>query len=67
MHHPTDVTADRLVNIQEASRLLSMSISTLSRLKRHSDFPKPIALTDRRRAFRLSDLMAWAESKRVAA
>ena len=41
--------------------------STLYRMVVAGDFPKPVLLTARHKAWRLSDVIAWAESRGEAA
>jgi predicted HTH domain antitoxin len=49
----TDIAQQRIVSLQEASQLSSLSVDTLQR--RHSD--KILQLSIRRRGMRLSDVL----------
>jgi predicted DNA-binding transcriptional regulator AlpA len=58
-------TADPVVPRKVAAGLLGLSESTLDRLGRQGDGPAAVRLSARRVGFRLSDLAAWAASRRA--
>lgn len=45
---------------------LTCGKSTLYRMVQLGDFPKPVRLTKRHAAWRLSDIIAWAETRQAA-
>ncbi|RNJ49394.1 helix-turn-helix transcriptional regulator [Methylocystis hirsuta] len=55
---------DRAVSIKEAARITSLSVPEIDRRARHGgDFPKALQISQKRRAFLLSDLQLWLASK----
>ncbi|MES5100102.1 helix-turn-helix domain-containing protein [Agrobacterium sp. BA1120] len=55
----------RLFRISEICAILTLSRSSLYRLAKSDDtFPAFISLTNRRRAVRGADLVAWLQSRR---
>jgi predicted DNA-binding transcriptional regulator AlpA len=62
---PLPQAADPVVPRKAAAGLLGLSESTLDRLGRQGDGPAAVRLSARRVGFRLSDLAAWAASRRV--
>jgi prophage regulatory protein len=56
--HPDDLD-DRVITTQELLRLVPLDRSTIWRLSRDGQFPKPIQLTASRIGWRLSAVRAW--------
>jgi predicted DNA-binding transcriptional regulator AlpA len=61
-----NVENNRLLNSQEAARLLGLSISHFRRLYRAGRLPKPVRIGVRKCAFRQGDLLAAIEARRAA-
>ncbi|MCY4360819.1 MAG: AlpA family phage regulatory protein [Gammaproteobacteria bacterium] len=57
------MTDIQLLSRNEVLTLLSVSKSTLYKLLRDSGFPKPIHLSDRVRAWKLSEVTDWIEAR----
>ena len=55
----------RLLKAAYVSRLTTLSIFQLTTLAKRGEFPKPVALSERRYAWRESDVLAWIESRKV--
>ena len=53
-----------LLNVTETAAKLCVSRTTVYRLLRNPDFPRPFALTSDARRWRVSELDAWLESRR---
>ena len=53
----------RFYSESKVSELTSLSRTSLWRLRRADEFPKPVQLTARRVAYRASDVDAWIRSK----
>jgi prophage regulatory protein len=59
--------ADRwFLDIEEAARFVSLSVSTLQNLVRDGKFPPPRQLAPRRVAWSLYELIAWCQSRPVS-
>lgn len=64
MNNP--LIADDLILRSEVRRLVPLSTTTIWRLERAGKFPRRIAISDKRVAWRRSEIEAWLE-KRAAA
>ena len=53
----------KLLTLHEVAEVLRLSIPTLWRLRKKSEFPQPVKLSDRRIAFVESEILAWVESR----
>jgi prophage regulatory protein len=51
------------VDTESAADALSLSVSTLEKLVREGNFPRPRELSGRRVGFLVRELKAWAESR----
>ena len=56
---PRDELDDRLLSWPQVRRLTGLSRTTAWRLQKTGDFPRPVALSPHRVAWRESDLAAW--------
>ena len=54
---------DRILSIAEVVLMTGLSEATIWREIQADRFPKPVVISPRRRGWRLSDLMAWLESR----
>jgi predicted DNA-binding transcriptional regulator AlpA len=52
-----------VVSENEAARLLSVSVSTLRRLRRRGLAPRVVFLSERRLGYRIGDLEQWLEAR----
>jgi prophage regulatory protein len=59
-------TEDRLVRTAELSQLVPYGKTHIMQLVAAGQFPKPIKLSSRRLAWRLSDVRAWIDQKAAA-
>ena len=50
--------------IQEVSKFVGISISTINRLVKEGDFPKKVKITPRRIVFMKNDIEDWIKSKK---
>lgn len=50
-----------LLNLQEVTKLLKIPKSTLYHLMRKNRFPKPLKLSERKIAWRVSKIKKWLE------
>lgn len=56
---PSDELGERLLSWPQVRRLTGLSRTTAWRLQKTGDFPRPVALSPHRVAWRESDLAAW--------
>jgi predicted DNA-binding transcriptional regulator AlpA len=56
---------DRLVREPERRQLTGISATTAWRLERAGRFPRRVKLTDSRVGWRLSELLAWMDSRQL--
>jgi prophage regulatory protein len=54
---------DVLVRISDVCAITGLSVPTIYRLMGRSSFPRPVKLTSTARAWRLSEIMAWVDSR----
>lgn len=55
---------DRAISVKEAARITSLSVPEIDRRARcGGDFPRPLKISQKRRAFLLSDIQLWLASK----
>ena len=63
-----NVSAARLIDVKEVSRLTSLGRSTIHRMLDRGKFPKPITLSDAKRTVWLeSEVTSWIEQQVEAA
>jgi predicted DNA-binding transcriptional regulator AlpA len=55
---------ERLMTIREVAALLGVSRCQVWRLRKASDFPRPLHLTPTIKRWRRTDLMTWVQTKR---
>jgi len=55
---------DKLLDKMETAAKLRVSIPTLDRLRRRTDFPRPVRVSPNRVAFPERDLDAWLDAQR---
>ena len=56
---------ERVVRVREAVTLTGLSRVTLWRMARDGTFPSPVRLGQRATGYRLSEILAWIESRPV--
>ncbi len=54
----------KLLDKMDAARLLKISIPTLDRLRKRTDFPRPLRISAHKLAFHEHDLEAWIMAQR---
>jgi prophage regulatory protein len=54
---------DRLIRMKELKEILGLGTSTIYRMISDNKFPKPIKLTERTVAWRMSTINEWIESR----
>src|SRR5687767_8939160 len=54
---------DVLLRVDRVSAICGLSVPTIYRLMSKGDFPRPLKLTNTARAWKLSQVMAWIESR----
>lgn len=59
----THFAEERLINIHEVVELIGLSRSTIYVLVSAGKFPKPLKLTERRVAWRNSDIASWVQDR----
>lgn len=59
--------ADDLVLRPERKRLVPLSDATVWRMERRGEFPRRIAISDKRVAWRKSEIQAWLEKRAARA
>jgi prophage regulatory protein len=57
---------DQIVSVRTAMALTGLSRTTLWRLAKAKHFPLAVAISPRRRGWRLSEIEAWVASRRPA-
>lgn len=58
-----NILGNRLLRIQEVSRLTSLSKSTINLWVAQEKFVKPVALSSTLKVWRLQDVLDWIDSK----
>jgi len=58
-----DAGGPELIDMNGVSKLTSLSHSSIRRLVRDDEFPKPIQLTDGRKAWIRSEVVAWSRDR----
>lgn len=53
----------KMIRVNELTKHLNVSKSTLYRLRRSSDFPKPVSIGPRAIFFFVEDIEAWLEKR----
>lgn len=56
---------ERLLRRREVERITGMSRSSIYRLMQEGEFPRPVRIGPAAVRWRLSDIMAWIESRPV--
>jgi prophage regulatory protein len=59
----TPAELDRLLTTREVMQRLTLSRSTLWRMSRDGEIPRPIQLTPTRIAWRERDVLAWLDAR----
>ncbi len=59
--------ADRLLRRPEVEQIVGAGTSTLYKMIREGNFPKPVKITTAAVRWRLSEINAWIEARSVAA
>jgi prophage regulatory protein len=54
---------DVLVRITDVCAITGLSVPTIYRLMGQSRFPRPVKITATARAWKLSEIMAWVDSR----
>jgi prophage regulatory protein len=54
---------DVLVRITDVCAITGLSVPTIYRLMGRERFPRPVKITSTARAWRLSEIMAWVDSR----
>jgi prophage regulatory protein len=54
---------DVLVRITDVCAITGLSVPTIYRLMGRNEFPRPLKITNTARAWRLSEITAWVESR----
>ena len=57
---------ERVVRVSEAVTLTGLSRVTLWRMSKNGTFPRPVRLGERATGYRLSEILAWIESRPAA-
>lgn len=64
--HPVDLTdTPPLISTRQACRLLSISVSTLQRLRNQPNFPQPYMIGLRAHGWVEAELIEWFASRRL--
>ena len=70
MQHANDNTPSRLVSLNDAARMTSLSRTMVNRYRQEGRFPQAVPMGERRIAFVRAEVDAWIDEKiagRVAA
>ena len=67
MDHEPKNYQTRLLRVPDLCRKLGISRAQIYRLLSAGDFPKPLRLSERTRAWRESDIELWIDEREVAA
>ena len=54
---------DVLIRIDDVCRITGLSVPTIYRLMSQHKFPRPVKITTTARAWKLSEVTAWVESR----
>ena len=65
-HEPKNLQT-RLLRVSDLCKKLGISRAQIYRLLSAGDFPKPLRLSERTRAWRESDIELWIDEREVAA
>jgi prophage regulatory protein len=57
---------DPFLRIEAVTSVIGLSVPTVYRLMAKGDFPRPIKLTSSARGWKLSDIIAWMQSRAAA-
>jgi prophage regulatory protein len=57
---------DVLVRVNDVCAITGLSVPTIYRLMTRNKFPRPVKITKTARAWKLSEVMAWMESRESA-
>ncbi len=63
---PAPAATDNLITVRDLQARLTLSRSTLWRMARDGELPRPIALTSHRVAWRERDIAAWITTRAEA-
>ena len=63
---PDPSIPDRILSWPEVKRMVPLSRVTIWKLRQRDAFPKPIRLSESRIGWRLSDLIAWMNTRSAA-
>ena len=61
--HLRATDAEQILNKVETASLIGVSVSTLDRMVKRGDFPKPLRLSLRRVGWPLSVVLSWIASR----
>ena len=67
MDHEPKNFQTRLLRVSDVCKKLGISRAQIYRLLSAGDFPKPLRLSERTRAWRESDIELWIDEREVAA
>lgn len=67
MDHEPKNFQTRLLRVSDLCKKLGISRAQIYRLLSAGDFPKPLRLSERTRAWRESDIELWIDEREVAA
>lgn len=67
MDHEPKNFQTRLLRVSDLCKKLGISRAQIYRLLSAGDFPKPLRLSERARAWRESDIELWIDEREVAA
>jgi prophage regulatory protein len=54
---------DVLIRISNVCAITGLSVPTIYRLMSRNEFPRPLKITNTARAWKLSEIMAWVDSR----
>jgi prophage regulatory protein len=54
---------DVLIRISDVCATTGLSVPTIYRLMSRNEFPRPLKITNTARAWKLSEIMAWVDSR----
>lgn len=57
----------KCLNSRQVCKALGVSLSTLHRLRKHSNFPEPVVLGKGAKRYREEDVLRWLSEQRDAA
>ena len=62
----TILKADRILRVDEVCETIGVSRTTLWRMSRRGEFPRPLRITDYLRGWRASTVAEWLEGRQAA-